>query len=298
MAGHEKRRKYSIIKWTAPKGFAAMLLFLALCLLLEYLVTYSFLSSGLTDEYAWIETFRIPYGNWSFTLVVSPLVHLLPLTVVVVLMSSWVFTTKHLALVPHRKETPRKTTVERRRTKGRRFKSARKFTRRIDRSTRRAGRALKKAILRIPGFSIFSRRLVFARTAVRSASVILMTFVSFALLAYLLAYPWWIHDAMITFYRGNPLFLAFVIGAQESLRSLSNMLTPIQTIATAINDSLLGGAPSFRSSLTSLGVYAEPLVKLDITGKYLLVQNLAAWVCASIALVYGNYAKTRRYKKR
>lgn len=298
MTSHEKRWKPSIIKWTAPKGFAAMLLFLASALLLEYLVTYSFLSNGLTDEYAWIETFQIPIGNWGFTLVVSPLVHLLPLSVIIVLISSWVFITQHIALIPHKKESVSKAAIKRRQPQRRRFKSLRKLSKRTDRSMQNIGKALKNAFLRIPGFSIFSQRLSFARTAVKSAMIILLTFVSFAFLTYLLAYPWWIHDAIVKFYATNPLFSSFVIGTQESLQSLGKALAPLQWVATAINDSLLDAAPGFRSSLTDLGTYVEPIVKLDIAGKYLLVQNLAAWVCALIALIYGNYAKARRYKKR
>lgn len=298
MASREKRWRRSIIKWTASKGFAAMLLFLASALLLEYLVTYSFLSGGLVDEYAWIETFQIPIGNWSFTLVVSPLVHLLPLSVIVVLISSWVFITKHLAFIPNREESARKTAIRRRQPQRRRFKSLRELSKRIDRRTQKIGKALKNAFLRIPGFSIFSRRLSFARTAVKSAMIILLTFVSFVFLVYLLAYPWWIHDAIVKFYAANPLFSSFVIGTQESLHSLGKALAPLEWVATAINDSLLDVAPGFRSSLTGLGASVEPIVKLDIAGKYLLVQNLAAWVCALIALVYGNYAKARRYKKR
>jgi len=121
--------------------------------------------------------------------------------------------------------------------------------------------------------------------------IILLAFVSFVLLTYSLAYPWWIHDTVINFYRETPSFLSFVIGAQESLQSLREALAPI-------NNALLAAAPDFRSSLQSFGASAAPIAKLDITGKYILVQNLAAWVCALIALAYGKYASAHRYRTR
>ncbi len=298
MTSEEKRWKRLIIRWTAPKGFAAMLLFLASVFLLEYLAVYSFLSGGLTDEFTWIETFQVPYVNWSFTLAVSPLLHLLPLSVMIVLISSWIFLTRHMAFIPHRIEPARKTAVKRRQPKRRRFRSIRNFFKRISRNMQKIGEAFKEAFLRIPGFSKLSRRLFFAKTAVRSATIILLAFVSFALLAFSLAYPLWIHDAVVNFYRGNPSIVSFVIGTQESLQSLGQALAPVEGIATAINNALLAAAPGFRTSLQSLGASAEPIAKLDITGKYLLVQNLAAWVCALIALAYGKYASARRYKRR
>ena len=268
-----------------------MLLFLAVAFLLEYLIVYSFLSGGLNDEFTWIKTFQVPYVNWSFTLAVSPLFHLLPLSVIIVLISSWAFLTRHIAFIPQRIKSSKKAAIKRRQPQHRRFKSIRKFFKRINRSMEKIGRAFKEAFLRIPGFSKLSRRLFFARTAVRSAMIILLAFVSFAFLAYLLAYPWWVHDTVINFYRENPSFMAFVIETQERFQSLGQSLAPI-------NNALLAGAPSFRGSLQSLGASAEPIVMLDITGKYLLVQNLAALVCALISLTYGKYAGARRYKRR
>jgi hypothetical protein len=305
MTSQEKRWKRLIIRWTAPKGFAAMLLFLALAFLLEYLIVSSFLSGGLTDEFTWIKTFQVPYVNWSFTLAVSPLLHLLPLSVIIVLISSWIFLTRHIAFIPQRIKSAKKATIKRRQPQLRRFKSIRKFFKRINRSMQKIGRAFKEAFLRIPGFSKLSRRLFFARaavrsaviilffarTAARSAMIILLAFVSFAFLAYILAYPWRVHDTVINFYRENPSFMTFVIETQERFQSLGQSLAPI-------NNALLAAAPSFRSSLQSLGASAEPIVKLGITGKYLLVQNLAAWVCAAIALAYGKYSGARRYKRR
>jgi hypothetical protein len=298
MTGQEKRWKRLIIRWTAPKGFAATLLFLASTFLLEYLIVYSFLLGGLTDEFTWIETFQVPYVNWSFTLTVSSLLHLLPLSVIVVLIASWMFLTKYIAFIPHRIESAKKTAIRKRQPQRRRFKFLRKIFKQINRSMQKIGRAFKGAFLRVPGFSKLSRRLFFARTAIRSAMIILLAFVSFVLLAYTLAYPRWIHDAVVNFYHANPSFMRFVIETQGKFQSLGQFLAPIGWMATAINNALLAAAPSFRSGLQGIGASAEPIARLDITGKYLLVQNLAAWVCALSALAYGKYASARRYKRR
>ncbi|MFB0567377.1 MAG: hypothetical protein ACETVM_02170 [Candidatus Bathyarchaeia archaeon] len=291
MGSQEKNWRRLIVRWTAPKGFAATLLFLIVAFLLEYLIVYSFLSGGINDEFTWIKTFQVPYVNWSFTLAVSPLLHLLPLSVIIVLISSWAFLTRHLAFIPQRIKSAKKAAIKRQQPQRRRFKSIRKFFKRINRSMQKIGRAFNEAFLRIPGFSKLSKRLFFARTAIRSAVIILLAFVSFAFLAYLLAYPWRVHDTVINFYRENPSFMTFVIETQKRFQSLGQSLAPI-------NNALLAAAPGIRSSLQSLGASAEPIAKLDITGKYLLVQNLAAWVCALISLTYGKYASARRYKRR
>jgi hypothetical protein len=275
-----------------------MLLFLALAFLLEYLIVYSFLSTGITDESTWVETFQVPYVNWSFTLTVSPLLHLLPLAVVIVLISSWIFLTKQIAFIPQRIGSAKKIGFRRRRPQRRRLKFVRNFSKRINRGLQKIGRAFRNSFLRIPGFSKLSRRLFFARTAIRGAMIILITFVCFALIAYSLAYPRWVHNMVINFYGENPSFMSSVIWVQQSFRSLGHTLAPIESIAAAINNALIAAGPGLKSSVQSLGASAAPIAQLDITEKYILVQNLGAWVCALIALACGKYASTRRYRTR
>ena len=298
MAESERHWRRLIVRWTAPKEFTAILLFSILAFLLEYLLVYSFLSNGLTDEFTWVETFQVPYVNWRFTVVVSPMFHLLPISVVIVLVSSWTFLTKHTAFIPHRTEQAKKTVSKRAQAKPRRFRLIRRFLKRIRRKLQKIGEALKGAFLRIPGLARLSRRLFFARTVIRSAMTILTAFLAFALLTYTIAYPWWVHDAVISLYRQNPSLIAFVIGTNEKLQSLGQALAPIGWMATAINNALLAAAPGFRNSLQEIGASAEPMAELDVTGKYLLVQNLTAWVCALIALAYGRHVSRRRYVKR
>jgi hypothetical protein len=299
MTARETRWKRLIVRWTAPKGFVAILLFLAVILLLEFLLVYFFRSAGLTDEYTWTGTLHVPYVNQRLSLTLSPMFHLLPLSVVVVLLSSWTFLTKYVAFIPHITQSAKKTTAKKQRPPlKRRFKSVRNFARRINRKIQRIASSLKEAFSRIPGVSKLSRRLFFARAAVRSALIILSVFASFAFIAYTMAYPWWIHDAVVGLYRANPSLRMFVIGTNQKLQSIGKTLTPIRSATKSINDALLSAAPSFRRNLQNLGGFLEPVSKLSVAEKYLLVQNLAAWVCALIALAYGKYFGSRRYKRR
>jgi len=40
------------------------------------------------------------------------------------------------------------------------------------------------------------------------------------------------------------------------------------------------------------------IVGLDVAGKYVLSQNVAAWSVALVALIYGSYVSSRRPKRR
>jgi hypothetical protein len=61
----------------------------------------------------------------------------------------------------------------------------------------------------------------------------------------------------------------------------------------------LSAAPTFRDFVLSIGIIIKPLVDSDNVGKYLTFQNAAAWICAILVLIYGEYArKGYRYKKK
>jgi hypothetical protein len=68
---------------------------------------------------------------------------------------------------------------------------------------------------------------------------------------------------------------------------------------SAVGNALVSLAPAFRDFVLALGTIISPLVSLDAAGKYLAVQNAAAWISALLALTYGEYArKGRRYRIR
>jgi len=305
----EKRWKPLFFRWTAPKGFTAMVLFSALVIVTEYVVVLFFSSLGLVDKSLFTGTFQVPLTNLSFTITVSPLFHLIPLGAVVVLVASWMHLTKYIAMVPHRVEPVKKplTTRERRypRVLEKRFKPIRRFYRRIGKRFRRVSRALKglyrrgsTAVLRIRSVSNVMQRLFFARTAVKSTATVLTVFLASIFMFYALVYPRLIHDMIVRFYAENPSFQGFVLETIRRGREIGQVLSPIGWLASSINGALVAVAPGFRSSLEGFGApIARPMAKLDLVWKYALCQNAAAWLSAIAAFTYGQYT-SRLYRRK
>jgi hypothetical protein len=88
------------IKWRSRKGFAAVILFLLISVVFEILLIFAFQAMGLVDTNAWTTILQIPGTDWSFTVSVSLIFHLLPLSVVVVLLASWTYLTKSGVFIP------------------------------------------------------------------------------------------------------------------------------------------------------------------------------------------------------
>ena len=295
MTSTETRWKRLIVRWTGRKGVAAILLFFVLAIMLEVLLVYSFQMLGLVDRNAWTATLLIPYVSWAITLSISPLFHLLPIGVIVVLLSSWTYLTKYTAFIPQRVEAAKRGLAPtRRELETRRFKSLRRFSRRLTRRLQRFGRAFKSGVQRIRGVSYISQRLFFARAAVGSAGIVVLIFLSAVLLFALVEYPDLIHSWALNIYRGSPAFLNFVSGTTQWSSGVGQAVPALGGFGSAINDALVGAAPGFRHSLTSAGAsLTAPIVQLDVQSKYVLSQNVAAWASALFALAYGSYNSSR-----
>lgn len=295
----EKRWKRLVFRWTALKGFVAIALFFAIALLIECLMVYFFTLSGLTDKF--------PFEF--FTINISPLFHLMPLSVIVVLVSSWAYLTKYIAVVPHRTSPAKKTPEPRRRypkgTRKMRFKALRKFFGGIGKRFGRVGRAIKTffrwiggAVLRIRGVSYLQKRLFFARAAVKSTVTVLLVFIVSVLALYMMAYPELTYNLATGTYEANPSFHGFVLKTIEIGKTIAQALAPIGWLASAIDNTLRAAAPGFRNALEGFGgPVTEHLAKLDLVWIYTLCQNVAAWVSAVVALAYGKYT-SRLYRIR
>lgn len=287
----EKRWKRLIFKWTAPKGFIAIALFFATALLIEYLMVYFFSLSGLTDKFL----FKF------FTINISPLFHLMPLGVIFVLVSSWAYLIRYMAVVPRRVSPAKKTPKPRRRQypreRKRRFKALRRFFGGIGKRFGRVGRAIKAffrrigaAVLRIRGVSYLQKRLFFARAAVKSTVTVLAVFLVSVLTLYILAYPRLTYDLAAGLYKAIPSFHGFLLKTIEIGKAIAQALSPIGWLASAIDNALRDVAPSFRNNIEEFGApITEPLAKLDLVWMYTLCQNVAAWISAVVALAYGKY---------
>jgi len=296
----EKRWKRLVFKWTAPKGFIAVTSFFAIALLIEYLMVYFFTLSDLKDKFL----FKF------FTINISPLFHLIPLGVIVVLVSSWTYLTRYIAVVPRRISPAKKTLEPRRRqylrgTRKVRFKALRRFFMEIGKRFDRVSRATKAffsrigaAVLRIRGVSYLQRRLFFARAAVKSTVTVLAVFLVSVLTLYILAYPRLTYDFAAGIYAENPSLHGFVLKTIDIGKAIAQALSPIGWLASSINNALRAAAPGFRQALEGFGgPVTESLAKLDFVWVYILCQNVAAWASAVAALAYGEYA-SRLYRIR
>jgi hypothetical protein len=291
----ETRWRRLIIRWTGRKGFFTIIIFLAISVIVEILLVYSFITFGLVDRNILTANLIIPYAKWSFTLSVSPLLHLLPLSVIVVLLTNWTYLTKFTAFVPQRVETARRPPPSARRApESRRFKSIRRFLRSIDRRLQRVGRASKSTLQRIPGVSYISQRLTFASAVVRDATAVLAVFICMVLMLYLVEYPDLIRNLTVNLYRDAPALRGLVVGIAEWLRGVGNAAPPLGRLGSSIINALIRAGPGFRHSLTSAGAsLTGPIAHLNVFSKYALTQNVAAWTSAIMALVYGAYASSR-----
>jgi hypothetical protein len=296
----EKQWKRAVFKWNAPKGFIAIVLFFAIALLIEYLMVYFFTLSGLTDKFL----FKF------FTINISPLFHLMPLGVIVVLVSSWTYLTRNIAIVPHRTSPAKKMPETRRRqylkgTRKTHFKALRSFFRRIGKRFGRVGKAIKTffrriggAFLRIRGVSYLQKRLFFARTAIKSAVTVLLVFLVSVLTLYLLAYPELTYSLATGIYKADPSFHGFVLKSIDIGKTMAQALSPVGWLASAIDNALRAAAPGFRNALEGFGEpVKEHLAKSGLLWVYILCQNVAAWVSAIVALAYGEYI-SRLYRVR
>jgi len=274
-------------------------LFLALTLVIEVLLVYSFQMVGLIDRNVLTANFLVPLANWTFTVSISPLFHLLPLGVIIVLLSSWTYLTKHTAFAPQRVEPPRRvSTVTRRGQESRRFKSFRLYSKRLNRRLQRIGRAFKAGALRIPGVSYISQRLSFARAKVRSAVTVSLIFLSLAFLLFLIEYPDSIHQWTLNLYRSAPAFQNFVFGTTQWVQGVGQAVAPLGGLGAAVNNALVDAGPGFRRSLEGAGAsLSAPIFALNVVDKYVLSQNLGAWISALVALAYGAYASSRSLRR-
>jgi len=284
----EERWKRLIFKWTAPKGFIAIVLFFVLALLFEYLMVYFFTFSGLTDNF----TFKF------FTINISPMFHLMPLGVIFVLISIWTYLTKYIAVVP-RRTSPAKKPLERHRRQPPRTRKMRfKSFRRVGRAIKAFFSRISAAFLRIRGVSYLQQRLFFARAAVKSTATVLTVFLVSILALYFLVYPNLLHNLAIDLFSTNLSFHGFVLKTMEIGQGIAQALSPIGWLASAINNALRAVAPGFRNIIEGLGAsMTGSLTNLDLVWKFTLCQNAAAWISAIVALAYGEFS-SRLYRIR
>jgi len=288
-----------MFRWTTLKGLAAIILFLTIAALIEYSVVLYAINLGVNKDETLLQwSFQFPGTDWTITIAVSPLFHLVPIAVIITLAFSWTHLTKYVAVKPHRTPKEKVRPVVKRRKESR-LKEARKLTSKISHAVKRFFGKIRSELLRVKGVAYLWQKIHFAKAAIKSALTVLLVFSVFIIIASLLAYPQLIYRTISYAYQNNPSLLGFVKSTNNFARGIAEALAPIGWICSSINNALLSIAPSFRDFVLSLGGLIKPLTELDDVGKYLVFQNVAAWVSALTALFYGEYRrKSFRYRKR
>jgi len=258
-------QKHWVMRWTTLRGLAAIVVFLLITVFVEYIVVLYAMNLGVQEK-----SENVIFG------VISPLFHLVPAAAIITLVSSWTYLTKHAAKRP--KET----------LKGKGGSTPRQSK---QGGLKKALGRMKRGLLKAKGVAYVWQKIHFARATIKSAITVLLAFAVFILIVSLLAYPQAIYQAVSAAYQNNPSLLGFVQGTGQALASVGGVFS-------AANNALLSVAPGFRDFCIGVGNIIKPLADLDDTGKYLVFQNVAAWVSALTVLFYGQYGqKGFRYKK-
>ena len=259
----QKPQKTVTTRRTSLRGTASIFIFILLAILIEYAIVLYAESLGVMEN----------PENRIFS-VISPLFHLIPAAVVITLAFSWTYLTRHMATKNQEVVRKKFTAVAKR---GKKHKTS-------------VLSRLRAKMLNVKGFAYLQRKI--ANATIKSGLTVLSLFVVFAFTVSLLAYPRLIYEAVTSAYQNNPRLLNFVRGTTEAL-------APIFWLFSAIGNTFISLAPAFRDFVLALGTIIGPLVNLDSVGKYLAFQNVAAWISALFALIYGEYVrKGRRYKIR
>lgn len=270
--------KHLFIRWATLKGVTAIILFLIVATLAEYVIVLYAINLGVKDEALLQWSFEFPGIDWTFALVISPLFHLVPLAAIISLVTSWSCLTKYTAV----------KTIETQ--KGKVEITAKYRQRRKFKTLRKSFGKIKSGLLKVRGVAYVWQKVHFARATIKSAVTVLLVFLTLAFVASLLAYPNLIHDTVTGAYKNDPSLLNFV---SDTLQ----FLAPIGGVFSGINDALRAAAPIVQNVAFSLGLLIKPLADSDNAGKYIFFQNAAAWVSALATLFYGEYRRQYRYKK-
>ena len=148
-------------------------------------------------------------------------------------------------------------------------------------------------------FRNISRRIgpKLSKAPIKSALLVLLTFMAFTMLFSVLAYPQVIYWTVSSMYQTNASLLNFVASVNSWARGAAQAVAPIGWVSTAVNNALIAAAPGVRDFGAGLGSLTRPLAALDGAGKYLVFQNAAVWISILVVLVYGERIKGYRYKK-
>lgn len=261
-----------VFKWTSLKGLASILIFFILTMLVEYIVVLLAISLGVQDSSI------LQWSTQNFTLTISPLFHLVPLSVALALTTCWIYLTRHVFTRPTITQKVR-TGIPVRRGK--------------EQPRRKTTTSVKRAFSRINIFGYVDRKIRSTRPTVRSALGVFAAFLALIAVVTLLAFPNVIYQSLTNAYISNPGLLNFVRGSGQALSS------SLGGAFSSLNSAVLAGSSGFKGFASGIGNLFSGLANTDNEDKYLFFQNTAAWFCALIVLFYGEFrSKTHKYPKK
>ena len=288
-----------IFRWRTVKERLAILLYLTIAVIVEYLLVKAFMLRGLIDESPLLLNISIPATELTITIQISLIFHLIPAAAILSLILSWAYMTASYVINPARVKSLKPKKMSKRSVKRRSsifrgyFKPLRKFYRRVRWRLGMVDQSLSSSITRlgdllgINRLSSILEKSPLAKATIKGAITITLTFTTIFIIIYLMEYPKAIYELAINLYQSNPSLLDFVYKTHESAKAMVQPSSPLGWLTSPINNALLNTAPSFKRFMDQLiNPLANILSKLDILSKYVLCQNLAAWSSAIIALIY------------
>jgi hypothetical protein len=275
-------RKRLIFHWTTPKNLLAILLFIILIIIAEFIIIAFVIPTAVKDSTA----ITVPFLN----VTISLLYHIVPGAVIIALTASFTHLATHTATIPQKAQMPKKPQPP----KYTRLKALRRFHKKL----RIAARKIRTRIMKTPTIAYIRQRIALAKTFVKSAAIITLTFILTIALVTIAAYPKLVPTTTADFLQWNTVFLNFVTATIKASETIANTVPPIGVVATAIHNALIVAAPTFRNVLESAAsAITSGLVSLSPIEKYLIIQNAAAWIIAVTTLGYSQYIKTRHYRR-
>lgn len=265
MAAKEKIG-YTAFSWTTQKRLLLLGLFIAVAFISEIFIVSFFMGSGLTEASA-------------SPLAISSLFHILPLAVIIVLVLSWTYLTKHVAIRPQRKART-KTTKSRRHPRRRTHKPKTSVMETIKNALDKIGSVFSSG-----DNSVVIKRRTFSSVAVESGVTVLTVFLLALILLAVFVYPRLFTDFAAEFYKKTSGLQGFLQSLAEGAVSIAGGL-----------DSIASGFRSAFEGLLSSNSFS--LTGRDLLWRYVFVQNAAAWISAISVLMYVRYfSKTYHDRK-
>jgi len=257
--------KRMFIRWAAGKGLIAITLFTLLAFLIECLIILYVMALGVTDP-------SLVTVTWPTIMTISPLFHIIPAAVIIILVATWTYLTKRLATRP----LDQKTLKPQKHPKAP--------------PTAKAEQKLKQTLV---------QRIRQAKIPIETTLIITLVFLLFTLTAVVLAYPQLIYNAIVGAYQNTPGLFGFVATLNNAIEGFNQAAGPLGSLASTINNGIRIVSPGIKAAGTALGNLLAPIATLNPAGKYLTIQNLAAWISVLTIILYARYSRRPlRYRRK